>query len=335
MAWGDGLSMNIDVFVKKTSPFAFIGTVISNAWRFNKELLTSQDSRTVVVTHPCQLNLILALPALIFRNKRIVVDFYTSLYDTLVEDRGVVRKNTLFSWVLKRIDNLTLKIATVLIFDSKSNRDRFIWNKEREYGEKSVVLYPNPPEPLFVEAVASRELRDVIFVGKFSPLHGIEHILNAASKPELSKIKFTIVGSGQDTEVSTPFRNLPNIEFIDWVDYKNLPSVISAHKISLGIFGTSIKASSVFPNKVIESLRLGVPCITQHGEVSKYFENIGCVFVDAGDAEQLAECILRLLANPDSLHRLSKEALVFSKSSTFNENLNIRLAGLLVGDTSE
>ena len=312
VGWGRNSGVGINLLTRKSSFLKALPSLVVDVFRFNLYLLLARNARTVILAHPCQLNLAVVYPLAFLLRKYVVVDFYTSLHDTLVMDRGLVREKSGLSWILKVVDRLTLRLANAIIFDSRSNQERFMRNSGYEF-KKSTVLYPSPPASFQISPrVSSGEKRDVIFVGKFSPLQGLEHILTAATLPKLSEVSFTIVGSGQRPELVREYWDKQNIKFIAWVDYQKLAAEIRNHSISLGVFGESEKAGSVFPNKVMESLRSGVPCITRDGEISENFSDIGCEFVTAGDPDQIANKILDLVSNPDKLRELSNQAAAFS-----------------------
>ena len=97
-----------------------------------------------------------------------------------------------------------------------------------------------------------------LFVGKLIPLHGLETILAAARlAPE---IPFRVVGSGQLDALLD--ERPPNVEWIDWVDYEQLPEENQRAGCALGVFGTSAKAGRVIPNKAFQALACGTPLVT-------------------------------------------------------------------------
>ncbi len=95
----------------------------------------------------------------------------------------------------------------------------------------------------------------MLFVGKLIPLHGLDTILAAAAlAPE---IPFRVVGSGQ-LEALLDHRP-PNVEWIPWVEYEDLPGEIQSAGCALGIFGTGAKAGRVIPNKAFQTIACGDP----------------------------------------------------------------------------
>jgi glycosyltransferase involved in cell wall biosynthesis len=142
----------------------------------------------------------------------------------------------------------------------------------------------------------------VLFVGKFIPLHGIPHIITAASLLEEEDIRFEIVGSGQlYDEIMELCRRLDvkNITFTDWIPYQRLAEKMAQAHICLGIFGESGKARRVIPNKVFQGLAVGMPVITGDSMASRELLTHGrsALLVPMANPEALAGAIRSLKEN--------------------------------------
>ena len=106
----------------------------------------------------------------------------------------------------------------------------------------------------------------VLFVGKFTPLHGLPFMVEAANRlKDVPDIVFHFVGSGQmSDEIHDTARrlNLENVRFTDWIPYEQLHRFLQGWGVCLGIFGTSDKAARVIPGKVFVALSAGKAVIT-------------------------------------------------------------------------
>jgi glycosyltransferase involved in cell wall biosynthesis len=114
-----------------------------------------------------------------------------------------------------------------------------------------------------------------------------------------------IIGSGQlNALLDDP---PPNVEWIPWITYEDLPREYWGAGCALGIFGTSDKAQRVIPNKTYQALACGAPLITAGTrgarELLTHEEN--ALLVPPGDAAALAEAMRRLAADPELSRRLS------------------------------
>ena len=57
-----------------------------------------------------------------FKRKKIIIDFFISLYDTMVCDRKKVREDSLLARILHWIDKKTLEYCYYVITDTKSHK---------------------------------------------------------------------------------------------------------------------------------------------------------------------------------------------------------------------
>lgn len=289
-------------------------------WRV---LMTGFKS-TVLISHPSQLNLLCVFHLVKFLKQKVIVDYYVSLADTLVRDRGLLIANGIKEQLLTKIDKFTLKHADVVIFDTQTNMQR----TRREHPTirfKGQTLYPDPIEAFKnsrTRQPAYSEKRDVLFYGNFSPLMGVEVVSKAFASPRLSHLQLTLVGYGQDSENRKISTFDTNVKRLPQVPPESVPALLINHKLSLGVFGNSEKAASVFPNKVIESLMTSTPCITRKGEISENFGDIGCFFINPGEPDELIEAILQMTNSRTILERYRKRAFAFSE--TWDPRISLR-----------
>ena len=87
-----------------------------------------------------------------------------------------------------------------------------------------------------------------VFFGLFTPLQGAPVIgaaLAALADDEDHPVEVTMIGSGQDLDETRALaaRN-PRVHWLDWVDAADLPAMVAAHDLCLGIFGTGPKATA-------------------------------------------------------------------------------------------
>ena len=117
------------------------------------------------------------------KNKKqiIVIDFFISLYDTLVNDRKKVKQNSIISKILKKIDEKTLEKADKIIVDTKESAKYY----EKEFNapsSKVKVLYIKANDEIYspyVKPIEKESEKDfvVLYFGTILPLQGIDIIL--------------------------------------------------------------------------------------------------------------------------------------------------------------
>ena len=246
----------------------------------------------VIVGYPGQVDIPAARRAA--RGAPVVFNPLVSLADTLVTDRGRFDDGSLPARTLRLIDRAALRAADVVVADTDANA-RFLAQLaglERVetcfVGAEDAVFGPNSRPASFTHA---------LFVGKLIPLHGIDTILGAARlTPELH---FRVIGSGQ---LESLLEERPdNVEWVPWVEYRELRDEHARAGVALGIFGTSSKAARVIPNKAFQALACGTPLVTADTPAARELLTDGkdALLVPPGDPAALAEALRRLATDDD------------------------------------
>ncbi|MDD4628378.1 MAG: glycosyltransferase [Candidatus Peribacteraceae bacterium] len=200
---------------------------------------------------------------------RLLFDPLVSLYDTVILDRKLLKPHSFLARILHGIDRLAFSIADEILIDTRAHRDFLA----QEFGvdpEKFTVI-PLYASSIFrpMNAVKDPAHFAVLFHGKFIPLHGIEKVLRAMAIIEHSgegRIMLRIAGGGQTEPAMRRLAQelkLMNIEWLGWVPYGELPTLINTADLCLGAFGDSDKARRVIPHKVWEALACGKRVISQ------------------------------------------------------------------------
>ena len=155
------------------------------------------------------------------------------------------------------------------------------------------------------------------FYGSFIPLHGIAKIVETAVLLKNQRhIRFELIGDGVGFDrVRAHIRSSDpgNITLTGRVPPEELPERIGGFDLCLGIFGDSLKARLVIPNKIYHYCAMGKPVITMdspairevftpgtdlftttntpHGMATMIMERIG----DASGTERAADAGMRLI----------------------------------------
>ena len=104
----------------------------------------------------------------------------------------------------------------------------------------------------------------VLYHGAYLPLHGTEYIVEAARMTEGEGIQWDFLGWGAyKAATEAKAAGISNIRFLDKVPYVDVPKVICAHDVVLGVFGTTEKASRVIGNKVYECMACARPTVNE------------------------------------------------------------------------
>ena len=133
--------------------------------------------------------------------------------------------------------------------------------------EKMAPLFTGTDEKVFrptgEKPPADGKFR-VLYHGAYLPLHGTETIVEAARMTQDLPIEWDFLGWGAyKASTEAKAAGLKNVRFLEKVPYVEVPAVISAHDVVLGVFGTTAKASRVIGNKVYECMACGRPTINE------------------------------------------------------------------------
>lgn len=134
----------------------------------------------------------------------------------------------------------------------------------------------------------------VLYHGAYLPLHGTEYIVEAARMTEGEGIQWDFLGWGAyKAATEAKAAGISNIRFLDKVPYVDVPKVICAHDVVLGVFGTTEKASRVIGNKVYECMACARPTVNEFctGYPPEAKDCRAIKFVPPGDARAIADAV--------------------------------------------
>lgn len=188
-----------------------------------------------------------------FKCQYVVIDFFISLYDTLVFDRKVIPKWSYLAKILKYTDKITLNFAKHIIVDTNAHLKYFA--SEFDVDEnKFEIMYLEADHSLYYPRVQDKIARlqekfVVLYFGSMLPLQGIDVVLDAVSQFKNDrKVYFQLIGPIH-SKYEKPI--CENIEYIEWLEQKELATYIANADLCLaGHFSKDIKkADRTIPGK--------------------------------------------------------------------------------------
>ena len=149
-----------------------------------------------------------------------------SLYDTVISDREYFSKKSIKARLFRFLDKSACRLSDIVILDTKSHIDYFKHELLLEDVKFELLPVGADERVFFPLNKKNNKTFEVMFVGKFIPLHGIEMIVESASllKKNL-EIHFTLIGSGQlkkNIKEQITIHKLKNICLINWIQYEEL-----------------------------------------------------------------------------------------------------------------
>jgi len=243
--------------------------------------------------------------AKIISRKPILYYGYMPIYDTLVNDRKIVKANSLKAKIIYLAEKMCCRFSNMIIKESYAEIDYF--SKQYKMDKKKFRRLLISADDSKVPACAFKEPQQsfvVLYIGSFIPHHGTDIIIKAAKiLSDNNDIIFKFCGDGvtkSATEELTRKYKLKNVKFLGWLPFKEMLKKIDQSDVCLGIFGDISKASYGVTNKNYQILCSQKPLITRESPAMKEInaENgKNCILIPPNNPDKLAEGILYLKNN--------------------------------------
>jgi len=275
-------------------------------WAFAYPRLTWRLARVskpdlLLIGYPGVLDAFIATFVGRIRGIPVAWDVFISLYDTIVEDRKMVRPNSVTARLLHSLEQRALRRVDLAFMDTQAHARRIERLFDLPPRSCGAVWVGNETEHFAARVTQSPRAGDspmkVLFYGQFIPLHGISTIIGAARILKDAPIEWTLIGRGQEAaKIRAMLESdpLPKVRWVEWVDYDKLRDWIAEADLCLGIFGASEKAASVIPNKVFQIVAAGRPLVTRDSPAIRelLLPNAGCAYlVPSADPGALADAV--------------------------------------------
>lgn len=253
---------------------------------------------------------------------------------TIVES-GRFTENNIFVKILKKVellgyDNADAFISPLPKFDlylrSQISKPFSFKCITQGYDEDFVTLVKTG----LYEEYFSRDCFNICYSGTIGRLDYIEVILDVAERlKEYSKIKFLIIGDGPLKKQFIASNTNKNVVFLDSIPKKEVIPVLAKADLLINIWGDlKIYQYGVSPNKWIDYLLSGVPCLVAYNGYRSMLNEAGCgFFVDTNNRDLIASKILELSKMDTSfLKKMGERGKVYAE-----KHLNyMELAGELL-----
>jgi len=225
----------------------------------------------LLISYPGIIDIFIAAAIARARGIPVAWDVFLSLYDTICEDRGLIAPGSLSAKLLRALEKKALDTADLVFMDTQAHARRIERLFDLELGSCGSVWVGVETEHFGGISTSPRATTAdapmrILFYGQFIPLHGVDTIVRAARLLKNESVEWLIIGRGQvagQIRAIIEQEPLPNLQWLEWVDYGQLKRYLSEADLCLGIFGASAKAASVIPNKVFQILAAQRPLITR------------------------------------------------------------------------
>jgi glycosyltransferase involved in cell wall biosynthesis len=250
----------------------------------------------------------------VFRGVPIILDHLVGAEET-ARDRAL--GGTWLLRLLAWVDRRALRAATVVLVDTEEHRALVPHERTKD----TIVVPVGADDDWFAAATdqwraGAGPLR-VVFFGLFTPLQGAPVIGEALTRLRDADVEITMIGHGQDLAATRAAAAANSrVTWHHWVEAAELPSMVAAHDVCLGIFGDGPKARRVVPNKVFQGMAAGCAIVTSNTAPQRRLLGDAAKLVPPGDASALADALVALAGDPAELERMRARALALARELT-------------------
>lgn len=253
---------------------------------YSIKYLKKKKYEFTIFSYPSYIDIIFFYLFCKLKNSTIVNDTYFSIYDTMVNDRKILRKKSIVAKLIYFLEKLSFSFSDIILIDTEEHKN-YLSNLFKIKKDKFKVLKIGVDETKFKKKKLLKKKGPfkIFFFGDFSPLHGLDKILKAIKLNKNKKFVFIFSGKGQSLNLLKNFcdkyKKQKNVIYTGWKNQKTINKYIENSNVCLGIFGKSKKSQSVIPNKIYQIIQVGRPIVTANTRAQINFfkeDNTGVVF---------------------------------------------------------
>ncbi len=269
----------------------------------NWDKLKSADA--IYVAYPGHFDVLLAYPISKILRKKLVFNPVISFYSGFADEQGILEKDSYFGKIVKFSESMIYEMVDLLLPDTPFQKEYF--KKTFNIPSKKLKVFPIGADDKLYKYTPYKNTGkkvNVVYYGLYSPVHGVEHIIECANILRHDKdIKFTMVGQGNTFEENfkrAKDLKLANIDFFHHIPEERHIPIIQKADIFLGFLQKHPSVERIIPNKVYQGLSLGKVVITADSPVirSVFQHKKNMIFCKPADPRDLANAIKFLKNNP-------------------------------------
>ena len=259
----------------------------------------------IYVGYPGHVDVFLAYILAKLFGKKLVFNPLLIVYIGFTFEQGILKKGSFLGKTIKFAESLVYKMCDLVFADTPYQKEFLM--KDFGIAEKKLKVLPiGADNKGYAYSLYKNESKkiNVVYYGLYSPVHGVEYIIEAANILRNDKdVHFSFIGQGNTFEQNLKRANdlkLPNVTFYhDVPESEHLP-IMQTADIFLGFLQKHPTVDRVIPNKVYQGLALGRAVLTADAPVTRsvFAHKENMYLVKPADPKTLARAILELKDNP-------------------------------------
>ena len=294
---------------------SFLSFMFSSVWT----ALTVRDADLILGTTPPIFQALSAWVVALIRRKPFLLEV-RDLWPEFGVSMGVL-KNPVVIALARWLEKFLYARATHILVNSPAYKEYMLG---RGVPESKVTYIPYGTDvDMFNPAVDGSAVRAklgledkfiVLYAGALGQANDIDTLLRAAEKLNADeKIRFVLFGDGKERarlESESKRMQLANVIFAGVCPKKEMPHVIACSDVCLAILQDVPMFRTTYPNKVFDYMSAArATILVIDGVVRDVIESSGGgVFVQPGNAGQLAQTILELSRDPQRVRLMGLNA---------------------------
>jgi len=241
------------------------------------------------------------LPALVYR----ILHRCGLVFDCDEWDPATLRDNNapFYHVIVSRIlSRIAISVSSAVIISNKK-----ILKFVPENHKKKIVYIPNGADTDFFRPSAKKTsgIFTVMYAGTLYKREQVKPVIEAMR--HVNEAELIVVGPGNTDELK---KTAPkNVKFYGPVGHEKMPEVMSGADALIATFPKLESLEYASNMKVFEYMAMEKPIIaTDTGEIKEILDGGLAGYIVSPEPERIAECINRIMENPDDAQRKAKRA---------------------------
>lgn len=262
----------------------------------------------------------------IFKNKPIIYDAYTLIYEDYSDNK--IKKNNLLDFLYKKIEKFIYSNCEVLITDTIIHKEKL--KKILKHKKKIITLNVFQQNLSLSKKKVNNTKIKILHAGADRKLHGITkmiELINKLPNKIKEKIYFQIICNDNFNQYKNQITKLKcekYIKLIKPIKYRYYLNMIKNADICMGLFGNTEKAKGVISNFIVTSANLGKVIITKNTKAAKTYliNNKGILLLKKPDHINFNKFIQKYVSSINFRYKIrNKSKEIFSKNFESKNNL--------------
>ncbi len=276
----------------------------------------------IYVGYPGHFDVLIAWPIAKLLKKKLIFNPLVVFYTGFTEEQGILKKTSLLGRASRLGESLIYNLCDIVFADTPLQETFLI----RDLGVKreKIKVLPIGADDTYYRYTPYTNMSkkiNVVYYGLYSPIHGVDHIIEAARiLKNNTDIQFTFVGNGntfdRNFKKAQKFK-LTNCTFYYDTPLDEHPAIIEKGDIFLGFLEKHPSVDRIIPNKIYQGLALNKVVLTADAPVTQsLFEHKDNMYLcEPANPKKLAEALVELQNNPSLRKSIAENGYALFKKN--------------------